>query len=76
MECARDDLCKNLLILPESRWHPSVTPGHRMRDQERLALCLALLLSPVLILCHLSALGLFLCLSFPICRSGHQSCCV
>lgn len=72
MECARDDLCKNLFILPESRWHPSVPLGQRKRDQERLAL----LLSPALTLCHLSALGLFLCLSFPICRSGHQSCCV
>lgn len=56
--CQNMDLCKNLIILPELRWHPSVPLGHRMRDEERLAPCLALLLSPALTLYHLSALSL------------------
>lgn len=52
LKCARDNTCKDLLILPEMKWHPSLTFEHRMGNQERLAFCLALLLTPTLILCH------------------------
>lgn len=74
MKCARDNTCKDLLILPEMKWHPSPALEHRTRNQERLAFCLLLLLPLTLTLCHLSGLYLSLCLSFPIyilqvCRS-------
>lgn len=66
MKCARDNTCKDLLILPEMKWHPSLTLEHRMRNQERLAFCPVLLLTPTPTLCHHSVLHLSPCLSFPI----------
>lgn len=44
MKCARYNAYKDLLILPEMKWHPSLTFKRRTRNQERLAFCLVLLL--------------------------------
>lgn len=78
MKRARDNTCENLLVLPEKKWHPSPMLEHRTRNEERLALCLVLLLTPTPAPCH------FQHWTFPsasvspptFCRSVDPSCCM
>lgn len=73
-KCARYSTCRDLLILPEVKWHTPPILGHRTRNRERLALCLFFFAPSHADTLPLSALNISPCLSFPIrllrvCRS-------